>query len=214
MAIPGEVLKHESLSSLIPNVDLKNPWFQTSQPMKLSSTYVVRPLVVQQAHAIAIFKAAADVYPDLDYLPIATFTFRSENHPRNSKITTQLGELETKFSMAKTVGLCVPLAPYRRKEVVLHNPSDKDEVKVTPNEVLVVKLTPMQTEIERHGVVESPWYLSQCPNFLDAYQTRRVDGKNEFRFRVRQGFDPAMETIKFVINSNELSIIANYEKQK
>lgn len=209
--LPEEVVRHPSLRDVIGEVDIQNPWFQSSHPMQLANTFVFQALGVQQPHAKAILQAIADVYGNEDAFPLATLTFSNQRHPRARRLQTPIGTLDTRYIIERTLGLCASLKPYQRPEVMLLNPPNKEEVSLRGNEVLVVKLAPMPDG--NIPATNLPWFLGPHPSFLH-FEGQASEGKDDvFRFRVRSDYpDPKNDWIRFINGNREMTVLAKYEK--
>lgn len=210
--LPEEVLRHPTVQAIIDDVDMTNPWFKTSQPLQLASTYVFRPFAIQQPHAKVILQAAADVFGE-EIIPLATLVFRNDRNPNNIRLQTPVGMVETRFSIERTLGVCVSLKEFFRKEVLLADPDNKEEVALHGNETLIIKLSPKFMELERGVSGKMPWFIGAFPNFLAYEGQSTMDGDDVFRFKVRDNYpERKNDWVKFICGNSEKSVLAKYEK--
>lgn len=210
--LPDKVLTHDWLKAVVNDIDYRMPWFCTSHPVMLTESYVFRPLNIQQPHAEQIVRAAADVLQE-NYLAIGRLTFRNSRHPNNTRWVTPLGVLETKHVLERSLGIVVPLAPYRPQEVVMMNPNHREEVSVKANQTLKVRLSPRTFEMERAGSFQQQWYVGPWPEFLNLKDQQIVDNQTVFIFTVRPDHpDPRSGWINFYCGDTEKIIMAKYEK--
>jgi len=209
--LPDSICSHPALAGILGEIDFQNPWFKTEQPISLASMYIFRPLDIQQPHAKEILQAMADVFGDKP-IPLAKITFTNERHPKNTRLQTPVGMIETKFIMERTLGLCALLKKEEQREVILTHPAHREEVALKGNETLIIKLSPQFIDLERASGIQ-PWFIGPWPNFLEFEGQSTQDGDDVFRFRVRGDYpNRSNEWIKFICGNKERTVLAKYEK--
>jgi hypothetical protein len=213
--LPKEVWNQGCLEDVIDNIDTGNPWFVSSCPLQMSHTYLFRPLVIQQPHAIDILKAAARVLPE-DILTIGRITFRNNCHPNNSKLALSVGVIETTYSIEKSFGICVDISKYHEKvispEMVVEDISAKEEIVLKEGvKKLVIKMTPLAIEIERGGMIKSPWFMGPWPKCLDHNSIYEKDGKHVFVYDVIGGDGGKL---KLICGNKQVDILVKCEEKQ